>query len=234
MQQLTGAPLAEIVASAPEAEVHGFPTAHLLRPPYVGRVLLLLALWFVWYIGEYAWLGLGPTFFVERGYTLTHSIVFMLMSSVGLPIGALLSAWLGDRFERKYAIFVGMIVWIVSFLGIAFITNSMGIYASVFLLTAALGYVIPLMFTLTAESFLTSARATGVSLTDGIGHLGGAAGPVLATMVYALGGKSFGFTSVFLFIAAVGLIAAFILPFSVSATGKPLESVSRDVGVGAH
>ena len=234
VQQLTGAPLAEIVASAPEAEVHGFPTAHLLRPPYVGRVLLLLALWFVWYIGEYAWLGLGPTFFVEHGYTLTHSIVFMLMSSVGLPIGALLSAWLGDRFERKYAIFVGMIIWIVSFLGVAFITNSMGIYASVFLLTAALGYVIPLMYTLTAESFLTSARATGVSLTDGIGHLGGAAGPVLATMVYALGGKSFGFESVFVFIAVTGLIAAFILPFSVSATGKPLELVSRDVGGRVH
>jgi MFS transporter, putative metabolite:H+ symporter len=232
VRRLTGAPLAEIGASVPEAEVHGFPTAHLLRPPYVGRVLLLLALWIVWYIGEYAWLGLGPTFFIDRGYTLTHSIIFMLMSSLGLPVGALLSAWLGDHFERKYAIFAGMIIWIASFVVIAFITNSMAIYVAVFTLTAALGYIIPLMYTLTAESFLTSARATGVSLTDGIGHFGGAAGPVLATMVYAWGGKSFGFESVFLFIAVIGLIAACILPFSVSATGKPLESVSRDLHEG--
>jgi putative MFS transporter len=210
-------------------QIHGFPTAHLFRPPYLGRVLGLLGMWFIWYIAEYAWLGLGPTFFIDRGYTLTHSIVFMLMSSVGLPVGALLSAWLGDSFERKYAIFVGMLVWIAAFVVIAFVKAEPAIYAAVFFMTAALGYVIPLMFTLTAESFLTSARATGVSLTDGLGHLGGAAGPVLAMMVYSWGGPGFGFQAVFLFMAVVSLVAACILPFLVSATRRPREIVSGDV-----
>lgn len=226
-QRKLGAPLGPVAPSAGEPGFHGFPTAQLFHAPFLGRMLLLLAMWFIWYMGEYTWLGLGPTFFVDRGYTLTHSIMFMLMSSIGLPIGAVVSALLSDLFERKISIFAGMLVWAVAFAIIAYVVDPLAIYACVFLVTVALGFVIPLMFTLTAESFPTRARSTGVSLTDDLGHLGGAVGPVIATTVYAAGGAASGFTWVFLMIAATGLIAALILPFSIAATRKALEVVTQ-------
>lgn len=218
--------LPPLVETGEEVEARGFPTAELFHAPYWGRVILLLAMWLIFYVGTYTWLGLGPTFFVERGYTLTHSIVFLLAASVGYPVGALLATWLGDAFERKYTILVGMLVWTMAFAAIGLFASPVLIYLAVFVLAASLGFFLPLMYALTAESFPTRARATGVSLTDGIGHLGGAVGPILATAVFAWGGVGGGFTSVFLFMAVSGLITAAILPFTIRATRKSLEVVT--------
>ncbi len=133
---------------------------------------------------------------------------------------------IGDTFERKNTILAGMIVWTACFVGIGVASSPLLIYVSVFLLAGSLGFFLPLMYTLTAESFPTRARATGVSLTDGAGHLGGAVGPIIALSVYAWGGIGSGFTTVFLFMAVTGLITAFILPFTIAATRKSLEVVT--------
>jgi putative MFS transporter len=151
--------------------------------------------------------------------------MFMLMSSLGLSLGAALSAWLGDSFERKRSIFTGMLIWAAGFAGIAFIAETAVIYALVFIVTVALGFVIPLMYTLTNESFPTGGRSSGVSLTDGLGHLGGAAGPIVATSLYAALGAASGFPAVFLLVAVSGAVAALLLPFTISAT-------RRAIGVG--
>jgi putative MFS transporter len=217
-----GGPLAPVVVASAETKEAGLPMMQLFRPPYLNRLGLLFAVWFLFYVGEYIWLGLGPVFFVDRGFTLTHSIMFMLMSSLGLTLGAALSAWLGDRFERKRSILVGMLVWAVGFAGIAFVASPVAIYALVFMVTVALGFVIPLMYTLTNESFPTGGRASGVSLTDGLGHLGGAAGPIMATSLYAALGAASGFPGVFLLVAASGAIAALLMPFTVSATRRAI------------
>jgi MFS transporter, putative metabolite:H+ symporter len=119
-----------------------------------------------------------------------------------------------------------MLLWTSCFVAIGLASSSTVIYVSVFLLSGSLGFYVPLMYTLTAESFPTRARATGVSLTDGAGHLGGAVGPVLALSVYAWGGVGSGFTTVFLFMAVSGLLTALLLPFTVKATRRSLEVVS--------
>lgn len=219
--------LPELAKTSAEVPGKGFPTVELLRPPYVGRVILLLVLWFIWYIGTYTWLGLGPTFFVDKGYTLTSSITFLLAASIGYPVGALVSTWLGDKFERKYTILVGMVVWTLAFVAIAVFVSSTLIYGSVFILAASLGFFLPLTYALTAESFPTRARATGIALTDGIGHLGGAVGPIIAISIYQWGGIFSGFTSVFLFMAITGLVTIILLPFTISATRKSLELVAK-------
>jgi putative MFS transporter len=221
-----GRPLAPVVFAAAVPEAVGLPMTQLFHPPYINRLGPLFAMWFLFYVGEYIWLGLGPVFFVDHGFTLTHSIMFMLMSSLGLSLGAALSAWLGDQFERKRSIGVGMLLWAAGFVGISFIADPLAIYALVFIVTVALGFVIPLMYTLTNESFPTGGRSSGVSLTDGLGHLGGAAGPIVATSLYAALGAASGFPAVFLLVAASGAIAALLLPFTISAT-------RRAIGAGA-
>jgi putative MFS transporter len=208
----------------PAAEIaqNGFTLTTLFHPPYLIQLCILLGLWFFYYTGEYIWLGLGPTLFVDHGYSLSHSIMFMLMSSIGMPVGTLLSTWLADRFERKWSILAGLVAWTAGFIVIAFVDKAMVIYFCVLAVTLSIGFVLPLMYALTNESFPTRQRSTGVSLTDGLGHLGGAVGPVVATMVYALGGEAFGFIAVFLLMAVTGLISACIVPFCVTATGQTL------------
>jgi putative MFS transporter len=218
--------LAPVVLAAAEPAADGLPMSQLFHPPYVSRLGLLFAMWFLFYVGEYIWLGLGPVFFVDRGFTLTHSIMFMLMSSLGLSLGAVLSAWLGDDFERKRSICAGMLVWAAGFACIAFISNPLAIYTLVFIVTVALGFVIPLMYTLTNESFPTGARSSGVSLTDGLGHIGGAAGPIIATSIYAALGAASGFPAVFLLVAVSGAVAALLLPFTVSATRRAISEAA--------
>jgi putative MFS transporter len=211
-------------AAAPMSEVaaKGFALTALFHPPYLNPLCVLLGLWFFYYLGEYIWLGLGPSLFVDHGYSLSHSIMFMLMSSIGMPVGTLLSTWLADRFERKWSILVGLVVWTAGFLVIAFVDAAMVIYVCVLAVSMSIGFVLPLMYALTNETFPTQQRSTGVSLTDGLGHLGGAAGPLLATTVYAASGEAFGFIAVFLLVAVTGLLSACIVPFCVSATGRTL------------
>jgi putative MFS transporter len=105
---------------------------------------------------------------------------------------------------------------------IAFVDKPMVIYVCVLGVTVSIGFVLPLMYALTNESFPTRQRSTGVSLTDGLGHLGGAVGPVVATMVYVASGQAFGFIAVFMLVAVTGLLSACIVPFCVSATGRTL------------
>ncbi len=204
-----------------------FPTSALFRPPYIGRWVLLLLIWLFIYLSDYAWLGLAPTLLVDRGYTITSSIVFLLATGVGYPIGALLSAWLGDRFERKYSILVGILVYAAGLLAFGVIPSATTIYVAGFILSVALVFFFPLLYALTAESFPTQARATGVAMTDGIGHIGGALAPILTLTIYTAFGHA-GFTMAFMYMTVTALVGAALLPFGVAATRKSLEVVHSE------
>jgi len=117
------------------------------------------------------------------------------------------------------------------------VTNVPVIYGCVFLHTTALGFVIPLTSNLTNKSFPTRARSTGVSLTEVLGHLGGAVGPVVATMSYAFGGPQYGFASVFVLVSATGLAAPVPMLFSIDPIRQSLAGARKiipvDVKIGA-
>ncbi len=205
-----------------------FPTGALFRAPYLGRWILLLFIWFFMYLSDYAWLGMAPTLLVDRGYTITSSIVFLLATGIGYPIGALLSAWLGDRYERKYSIIVGIVVYAAGLAAFGIIPSAATIYVAGFLLSVALVFFFPLLYALTAESFPTPARATGVAMTDGVGHVGGALAPIFTLAIYTGFGHS-GFTMAFMYMTVTGLLSAVLLPFGVRATRKSLEVVHNDL-----
>lgn len=204
-----------------------FPTSALFRPPYVGRWVILLLIWIFIYLSDYAWLGLAPTLLVDKGYSMTSSIVFLLATGIGYPVGALFSTWLGDHFERKYSILIGVVVWIIGLVLLGLFPSPVMIYVDGFILSVALVFFFPLLYTLTAESFPTQARATGVAMTDGVGHVGGALAPIFALATYAAFGSS-GFMMAFLYMAATALVAVILLPFGLAATRKSLEVVHQN------
>ena len=199
-----------------------YPTLALLRPPYRNRVLLLIAFWFFYYIGNYGWLEMLPTLLERAGYSLASSLTYLIASGIGFLVGALGSVWLNDRVERKHTIFVVGLVWIAALLVVGLLPQPVVIMPAGFVASTTIGLMVPIMYTLTAEHFATVGRASGVALTDGLGHIGGAIAPALVLA----GAEHLGFFGGLLVMALSGVLVLGLLPFTIKATGKALEEVS--------
>jgi len=212
----------------PGANVTEPPIGHgsfrnLLEPPYFKRLILITTIWFIYYIGNYAWLTLAPTLFVKVGYSLAHSISFMVLTGVGFVVGACIAALISDRRERKITLSVTALVWAAALAAIGLTPSDLVIMVCGFIASTTIGLLIPILYTYTAENFPTGFRATGVSATDGIGHLGGALAPIIVLAVY----HHWGFAVAFYTMAATGLMTAALLVLGVRTTRRSLDEISR-------
>lgn len=201
----------------------GFPTLALFKPPYRRRVLLLIAIWFIYYIGNYGWLEMAPTLLKKLGYSISESLTYLIVTGIGFLVGALLSVVFNDRFERKYTIAAVGLIWAASLFVIGFLATPAAVMAGGFVASTTIGIMVPIMYTLTAEHFSTEARTTGVALTDGLGHIGGAIAPMLVLWGFGLGGFAGGLSVM----AVSGLIVVALLPLTLRATRLSLEQVSE-------
>lgn len=204
--------------------VHGdFPTRLLLRRPWRGRVALLLAIWFFYYVGNYGWLEMAPTLLEKQGYTLAQSLTYLVVTGLGFLAGALLSVPANDRFERKHTVLVIALVWAASLLVMAAVPRPAVIMLCGFIASTTIGLLVPVLYTLTAEHFTTRARATGVAFTDGLGHVGGALAPMLVLWAAGIAG----FAGALGLMAASGIAVALLVPFTLRVTGSALESAEH-------
>ncbi len=207
-----------------EAKAERFPIAALLRPPMVGRLALFVGIWFVYYVGNYGWLTLAPTLFTDKGYSLADSTTYLIVSGIGFLVGAFATTRFSDRLERKYTCAVFAVVWGISLLVIGYRVSPAVIIVFGFIASATIGLLVPMLYTYTAEHFPTNSRATGVALTDGLGHVGGALAPLIV-----LGANSaWGFSSSFLVMGISGFAAAVLILLGIQATGRSLETTAAE------
>jgi len=163
------------------------PVKQLLSGVYGQRTLLLLAVWILAYSGMfYGFGGYEPS--LLRGYHLsaTNTFAIILVSTiVGGGVGLATCSLLGERVERRNTIVVAALVNVVA-LGILYFVHS--VVAAYVLLTLSWGAAQTVLFNLynyTAASYPTRLRATGMGLTDGLGHLGAVFGPIVAGALFA-------------------------------------------------
>jgi MFS transporter, putative metabolite:H+ symporter len=205
-----------------EAPAERFPIAALLRPPMVGRLGLFVGIWFVYYVGNYGWLTLAPTLFVDKGYSLADSTSYLIVSGIGYLVGAFATTRFSDRFERKYTAAAFAVLWAVSLLIIGVFVSPTIIIIFGFIASTTIGLLVPVLYTYTAEHFSTNARATGVALTDGLGHVGGALAPLIV-----LGANSaWGFSGAFIVMAITGVLAGALILLGIRATGRSLQTAA--------
>jgi putative MFS transporter len=205
-----------------EAVAERVPIRTLLRRPMVGRVALFVGIWFVYYIGNYGWLTLAPTLFTDKGYSLADSTTYLLVSGVGFLVGAYATTHFSDRFERKYTTAIIAVAWAISLVVIGYRVSPTIIIVFGFIASTTIGLLVPMMYTFTAEHFATQARATGVALSDGLGHIGGALAPPIILGAYS----AWGFSASFLVMAITGVVAAGLLLFGLSTRGRSLEETT--------
>jgi putative MFS transporter len=205
-----------------EAPAERVPVRALLRRPMAGRVALFVGIWFVYYIGNYGWLTLAPTLFTDKGYSLADSTTYLVVSGLGFLLGAYATTRFSDRFERKYSLALFAVIWAISLFLIGYFVSPTIIIVFGFIASTTIGLLVPLLYTYTAEHFQTNARATGVALTDGLGHVGGALAPLIVLGAYS----AWGFSSSFLVMGLSGIVAGALILLGIKATGRSLETAA--------
>jgi len=208
------------ISQQPEP-VRDFRLSQLFKAPYGCRIFLFVALWFVYYIGNYAWLTLAPSLLNEAGFSLSKSLTFVALASTGFVVGALIAAYLGDRIERKWSLSIAGIIWVVTLLCIGWFPVEATIGIAGFLAACTIGFMIPLMYIYTAEHFPTQSRATSVAVTDGLGHLGGAfCGQIVLGIASYF---TLPFTAAFTVMSITGVLTILLILSGDRMTGKSLE-----------
>ncbi len=200
-----------------------FPTSYLFHKRYAKRLVVFVAMWFFWYIGNYAFLGDAATLLSMQHITVANSILFLAVGAMGYPVGAIIMSVLADKFERKRLIISATVVWLVGMILIGSLASNAIIIIGSFLAALSLGFYLQVAYTFTAESYPTRARASGFALSDGIGHLGGVLGALFIPVIVT----TFGFSTGFITIGITGLIAGIISLLGPSASRLTLEEVSE-------
>lgn len=218
-----GVALPEPEVSKVSGEQGRYPTSYLLHRPYSTRLVLLASMWFLWYIGNYGFLGDAATLLSSQGITVASSILYLAVGAVGYPVGAVLMLLVADKVERKRLILTATVVWLAGMAAFGSLDGEALITAGSFMASLALGMYLQVAYTFTAESYPTRARTSGFALSDGVGHIGGAVGAlVLPVLVTALD-----FGTGFMIIGLTGLAAGVIAMAGPSSTRRRLEQISR-------
>jgi putative MFS transporter len=203
---------------------HPVSTMHeLTHGRYGWAALTMIIMWFLWYIGNYGFLGDAATLFSTHGLGIGSSILYLAVGAIGYPVGAGIMVVTADKIERKYLIFGATVVWLIGMLMIATLANAAIVTIGSFLASLALGSYLQVAYTFTAERFPTRLRARGFAVADGGGHLGGAVGALLLPTLVT--GTTF-FIG-FAVIGVTGLVAGLIALAGPKTSGRSLEKLSK-------
>ncbi len=168
--------------------------------------------------------------------TVTLSVTSSL---IGYIIGAFADSTIADKWGRKLSLGISVAVFsVVPFVARALVPTFASGWRIVFLIgyfvspaviivfgfiaSMTIGLLVPMLYTYTAEHFPTSARATGVALSDGLVHIGGALAPLIVLGANA----AWGFSASLLVMGISGLAAGALILFGIRATGRSLEAAT--------
>jgi putative MFS transporter len=209
VEQETGSLPPPVVAipAAPGNRTDDTGLTALFRSGSGGRALLLVSVWFCQTLGFYGFNAWVPTLLAENGFSIIRALERSSAISIGAVPGAWIASKIADRWERKYliaivAILVGTFGMIY---GLSFNTWIIVIFG--FLVAMSQQVFAPMLYAYTAECFPTAARNTGAGLSYGIGRLGNAVGPLIVAFLFT----TYGYRSVFAYIAACWVVVAFLI-----------------------
>ncbi|BDC18522.1 MFS transporter [Acidianus sp. HS-5] len=181
-------------------------------------VLLFIAVWFTSYFAGYS-LFSSPLFSLLSSKGFSDATLYYTYILYGDPLGVTIASVLNDRFERKFSSSFSNIAS-----GVAIV--AMPILGGVFLLIAGFivmffqGFKFPTMYSYTAENLGTKIRSLGYGIADGVGHLGGAIGPIIFAMSY-----SYSAEYAFLLVGVISAVSGVLLLKGLRTKGKALEEL---------
>lgn len=215
----SGRPLSE-----PQSEAVWSETAVPERRTYLSlfrgsvgrRTLMLSVVWVFQTLGFYGFVAWVPTLLQAHGFDLVHSLTFSALTTLGAVPGALLAWPLSDRFGRKVPI--SIVATAIAMCGLAYglTFNPIAIVVFGFLVNALIQTFAALLYAYTPELYPTAYRNSGNGFVYGIGRLANIMGPLLVASIFG----SYGYSPVFVYIAACWLVVAVTIAVFGPRTGK--------------
>jgi putative MFS transporter len=166
-----------------------------------------------------------PTVVSSMGFTLTSAFVFTaVIVAVSIP-GKLLEAWVVERWGRRPVIVTFGLIAALAALLFGFVRGAVPVLLVGGLMSFFGIGADPAVKVWTAESYPTSIRATGTSITEGVGRLlSGVVGPSLIPLLLAAGGV----VAVYSLVGAVALVAVVVVfCFGPETRGRSLEAITH-------
>ncbi|QIW23707.1 MFS transporter [Sulfolobus sp. S-194] len=182
-------------------------------------VIIFILIWFTSYFTGYS-LFSTPIFYTITSKGFENSSLYFTYILYGDPVGVIFASILNDYFERKYSSALanllsgGLVIIWPFFTGFSFLVIG-------FMIMFFQGFKFPVMYAYTSENFATKIRTIGYGIADGIGHLGGAVGPIVMALLYL---ENISVSYIIVGIMSV-ISALFILYFGVLTKGKSLEEI---------
>jgi MFS transporter, putative metabolite:H+ symporter len=193
---------------------------------YLGRTIVLLILWILQTLGFYGFMAWVPTLLVAHGFSLVHSLAWSSAMSIGAVPGAFIAYLLSDRIDRKWLVaFFGLVISVSGLLyGLTFNTTMIVVFG--FLVAMFIQTFAPLLYAYTPELYPTEVRNSGSGLVYGVGRLANVVGPMIVVFFF----NTYGYKSVFVYIAATWILLAIVTAlFGPKTKGRALEVVSASV-----
>ncbi|GAA4686204.1 MFS transporter [Frondihabitans cladoniiphilus] len=210
--------------------LHSSPAA-VFRRNVLGRTIS---------IGIASWMAFGsqvtlnflmPTLLVERGYSVSQSLLYTMIMNIGSLLGCTAAALIANRVGRKAAVTTAGILGCLTALAFAGFGNDT---ALILVLGALFQFFTMVTNTTlaawTAEVYPTAIRASGASIVNGIGNIAGAVMPFLAIALYG----HFAFAGVFGLAALMYAILVVASRFAPEARGRSLEDVNENALVASQ
>jgi len=200
---LDGAAVQPPVSEAEEK----LPVAALFRSPYLGRMLVVLGFWFIFYIAMYGFASYTPLILEGIGIETSDALFITVLSRVAPLISGFLVVLLVERVERRTLVIAGTLIFTGALLLVISGWGQAAATAGVLLATFGIAFMATPAYTYTAEVFPTRARGTASAIGDGVGHLGGAVAPlVVLPVLTGVGAREAVLTMVGLLIASAIII----------------------------
>jgi putative MFS transporter len=165
---------------------------------------MLVFTWMCQTLAFYGFASWVPTLLAEHGFSLVNSLAWSSAMWLGAVPGALIAALISDRWERKW--WIPIVVLLSAFCGLMYglTFRTMTIIIFGFLVAMLQHIHTPLLYAYTPECYPTEIRNSGAGLAYGVGRLANVFGPLLVAFLFT----HYGYTSVFVYIAACWVLVA--------------------------
>lgn len=205
-------------APAPVPVVTG--AGSLFRGGLGGRTLMLVGAWVFQTLGFYGFTSWVPVLLADHGFTLTKTLTFTAVTTIGAVPGAFLAWFISDRYRRRSPLIAVAVLTAVCGLAYGLTFNTAAILVFGFGVSFFIQTFAALLYAYTPELYPTGLRNTGSGVAYGTGRLANIAGPYIVSAIY--GGA--GYPWVFVYIAVCWALAALVIGLFGPRTGDiPLE-----------